>query len=139
MDLSVFKASASNVAAFCQFSGPDGPIFTDAGQPVGVWLLGQDSDVVTKLLNQQTDRYLKARVPGAGVSAAAARSNEIELLAQATVKSGKDWQGIAFDGEQWPCDEDHARQLYKEVPTFREQAARFMADRGNWQTASQTT
>lgn len=138
MNLSAFKATAANEPAFCHFRGPDGaPLYMDDKEtPVGVWLLGQDSDAITALSNQQTDRFLKQREAGAGVTAASATSNEVEFVAKATVLSGKPWTGIEFDDEAWPCDEQHASKLYREVPLFREQAARFVRDRGNWLKAS---
>lgn len=137
MDLSIFKADTANAPAFCHFRGPDGaPLHTDDGAPVGVWLLGQDSDELTKLLNQQTDRYLKQRTPGAGVTSASARANEVEFLAKAATLAGKEWVGIVFGGEAWPFDEDHAKRLFREVPIFREQAGEFVRDRGNWLKAS---
>ncbi|KQW79713.1 hypothetical protein [Brevundimonas sp. Root1279] len=140
MDLSALKAVNSNDPAFCHFAGPDGmPLHTDEGEAVGVWMLGPDSDDLTKIMNRQTDRYLKQRVPGGGVSAASARANEIEVLAKAVTLSGKGWTGIAFDGETWPCDDEHAAQLFREVPLFREQAGRFVADRGNWLKVSPKT
>lgn len=133
MDLSAFMAVNANTPAFCHFRGTDGaPLYTDDKAAVGVWLLGQDSDQLTKLGNQQTDRYLKQRESGAGVTAASAVANETEFLAKAATLSGKDWTGIVFDGEAWPCDEEHAARLFREVPLFREQAARFVRDRGNW-------
>ena len=68
MDLSAFKASNANTPAFCHFKDlDDQPIHTDAGEPVGVYLLGQDSDTLTALASQQTNRFLNQRTPGAGV------------------------------------------------------------------------
>lgn len=140
MDLSAFKASTANEPAFCHFRGPDGaPLHTSEGEAVGVWLLGQDSDELTRLLNQQTDRYLKQRVPGAGVTSASARANEIEFLAKAVTLSGKGWVGITFEGDEWPCDDEHATRLFREVPIFREQAGEFVRDRGNWLKVSPKT
>ena len=134
MNLNSFKASAFNEPQFCHFRGPNGAQIMSDDKPVGVWLLGTDSDDLTKVLNRQTDRYLKAGV-GVNVTAASARANEIELLVKAVVSHGKGWSGIVFDDEEWPCDEDHAAKLFREVPLFREQAGAFMRDRGNWQTA----
>jgi hypothetical protein len=139
MDLSLFRAANANAPEFCHFRGPDGAklFAADKSDPekkaaVGVWLLGQDSDALTRLANQQTDRFLKQREAGAGVTSAAAMDNEIEFLTKATILSEKPWAGIVFGGEEWPFEEERVSQLYREVPLFREQAARFVRDRGNW-------
>ncbi len=129
MDLSAFKASNANTPAFCHFKDlDDQPIHTDAGEPVGVYLLGQDSDTLTALANQQTNRFLNQRTPGAGVTAEKSLSNTIDFLAAATTE----FANIVVGGETWACDNDSKRQLYREFPTFRIQAERFVRDRGNW-------
>ncbi|WP_293826007.1 hypothetical protein [uncultured Brevundimonas sp.] len=136
MDLSAFKASNANTPAFCHFKDlDDQPIYTDKKEPVGVYLLGQDSDTLTALANQQTNRFLNQRTPGAGVTAEKSLSNTIDFLAAATT----DFQNITFGGETWPCDDEHTRKLYREVPIFRIQAERFVRDRGNWQKVSPKT
>lgn len=128
-DLSAFKASNADVPAFCAFTDLEGqPLTTKGGDPIGVLLLGQDSDRLTKLANAQTNRFLNQRTPGAGVSAESALSNTIEFLVAATTEL----VNVTVDGEDWPSDDEHKRRLYREFPTFRLQAERFVRDRGNW-------
>lgn len=133
MDLSAFKASNANEPAFCHFNGLDEePLFTDKGDPVGVWLIGQDSDILTALSHKQTNRFLNQRTPTAAVHSESALSNTIAFLCAATTE----FSNINFAGESWPCDDEHKRLLYREVPIFRIQAERFVRDRGNWLKAS---
>jgi len=136
MDLSDLSTKeAADDGAVLELRGPTGaPIMQDDGAPVTITLLGADSDVLTRVANQQTNRYLRDR-GAATMTAEGATANRIDYLAAATVA----WSGIKVDGDVLDCTRDEARKLYRRFPFIRDQASAFVDDRANFLKASPKT
>lgn len=133
MDLSELSTKeAADDGSVLELRGPTGaPVMQDDDRPVTITLLGADSDVLTRVANQQTNRYLRDR-GAASMTAEGAIANRIEYLAAATVA----WSGIKVDGEILECGRDEAKKLYRRFPFIRDQVSAFVDDRANFLKAS---
>lgn len=136
MDLSAFDtADLANTGAVMELRAPDGtPALQDDGSPITLTLLGEDSDLLTKLRNQQTNAYLRGG-PSAKITAEMAQTQEIARFAKATV----DWSGVKVDGKALDCTEDNVREVYRKFPWVRDQVRAFIGDRARFMKGSQTS
>lgn len=130
MDLSTLDtAELANQGSVLELRGPDGtPILQDDETPVTITLLGNDSDVLTKINNRHANQFLRGGTGGATVTAEMARANEINKFAAATVS----WSGIKVDGEDLKCTEDAAKAVYRRFGWIRDQVRAFIDDRANF-------
>jgi len=136
MDLSTLDTSTiANAGAVLHLNGPTGqPLFEDDGEtPVTITLLGEDSDVVTKVNNEAANRFLR----GMGnaqqqVTAETSKANELKKFAAATV----DWSGIVVEGKAIDFTPAAAVSLYRRFPWIADQIRVFIADRANFLKAS---
>lgn len=133
MDLSALDTSdLANQGVPMHLRGPNGaPLFDDAGQPITISLLGDDSDALTKLDRVTTNQHLRGSIT---VTAELAEAAHLNRLARATVG----WSGIKVDGAALEFSEEAARKLYadKRFKWIRQQAAVFIGDRANFLRAS---
>jgi hypothetical protein len=144
MDLSTLDTSAgANAGAVLHLNGPSGqPLYEDVPEdaapgfepePVTITLLGEDSEVVTKVNNEAANRFLR----GMGnaqqqVTAESSKANEIKKFAAATV----DWSNIEVDGKTIPFSSASAASLYRRFPWIADQIRVFISDRANFLKAS---
>lgn len=135
MDLSAFDTSdLANAGAAMELRDPTGnPVLQDDGSPVTITLLGEDSDIVTRVSNQHANQFLRgASGGGQSITAEMSKTNEINKFAAATVG----WSGIVVDGEVVKFSTDAAKSLYRRFPWIRDQARVFIGDRANFTKAS---
>lgn len=135
MDLSTIDTTATaNEGAVLELRGPDdAALYTADGSPVTITLLGKDSDVYTREVNANANRFLKQRGK-ATITAEGSKADGIRLLAKCTA----DWSGIRVDGEDLPCNLENAVKLYNRFAWIKEQVDEFIADRANFTKASPT-
>lgn len=136
MDLaSLDTAEAANQGAVLELRGPDGsPILQDDKSPVTITLLGDDSDILTKVNNRHANQYLRGGPGGSTITAEMTRANEINKFAAATVG----WSGIEVDGEVLKHTDENAKALYRRFGWIRDQVRVFIADRANFTKPSRT-
>lgn len=135
MDLSTLDtAELANQGSVLELRDPAGnPVLQDDGTPVTLTLLGEDSDVVTRISNANANQFLRGTTgSGQAITAEMSRTNEIAKLAAATVA----WSGIVIDGEAVTFSPEAAKALYRRFPWIRDQARVFIGDRANFTKAS---
>lgn len=132
MDLSAIDTApvANEGAEMHVRDGNGAPLFKADGDPVTITLLGEDSAVLTKLRNQQTNRYLRNQIT---VTAELAKANETEVFIAATIG----WDGVGIGEEETAFSTEAARKLYA-IPVIRDQVRAFIADRASFTKASPT-
>lgn len=119
MDLASLKTKPLHDAgAEMQVVGPDGQL-TDAY----ITLVGPDSEIW-----RQVRRRVERKVLAASASGAEADIDLADIIATATIG----WRGLESDGEPVECTHEAALDLYANAPYIRDQADRFIADRGNF-------
>jgi hypothetical protein len=136
MDLaSIDVADLANEGCAMHVHGPDGtPLFkSDEVTPVTIVLLGQDSDKLTRIMNQRGNRHLRARGP-ITMTVEQGQKADIDYLVAATVA----WDGIGLGEEQTPLSEEAARKAYS-YAWLRDQARAFIFDRARFTKASSQT
>jgi len=120
------------------------PLETDGGDPVTITLLGRDSDAFIKAETAARQRAMDSLSKGSKVSVTDADRRGCESLARLVTG----WQGIPegwIDGTDSndPADfsVENAMKLFLNpgVRWIRDQADAFVADRGNFLKASQTS
>lgn len=126
-------ADAANGGVPMHVHAPDGtPLFQpDEKTPVTITLLGQDSDALTRIMNQRANRHLTRRGPGV-LTIEQSITDEVSYLAKATVG----WDGLGIDEEVTPFSEEAAASAYRRFPWLREQARAFVFDRARFTKAS---
>lgn len=135
MDLSALDTSElANLGAILELRDPAGnPVLQDDGSPVTLTLLGEDSEVVTKINNHNANQYLRgASGSGQTVTVEMSRTNEINKFAAATTG----WSGVVVDGEALKFSAEAAKALYRRFPWIRDQVRVFVGDRANFTKAS---
>ena len=100
------------------------PLLTDAGEPITIRLLGNDSREFRAAIGELAEKQAGKRRQ----SLDAAEAHSCELLARLTTG----WHGLVFNGETLSFTRENAARLYRERPWIREQADRFIGDRGNF-------
>lgn len=125
-------AQGANEGVKMHVHGPDGtPLFKPDGEtPVTITLLGQDSDALTRLMNQRANRHLNQRGNRA-VTIEQALTDEIAYLVKATVG----WDGIGLDEDETVFSEEAATKAYR-IPWLRDQARAHVFDRARFTKAS---
>lgn len=117
------------------------PLKDEKGKPVTIDLLGRDSDVFVKAENAARNKAVEGIKEGVKFSSAAADLAGAETLARATTAwSGipKGWIDGSDDETPVPHTFENAVALYsnKGVAWLRDQADKFIGDRGNFLKAS---
>lgn len=100
------------------------PLMTDAGEPISIRLLGNDSREFRAAIGELAEKQAGKRRQ----SLDAAEAHSVELLARLTT----DWNGIVFGGEELPFTRANAERIYRERPWIREQVDKFIGERGNF-------
>lgn len=106
----------------------------DDGSPIQITLAGIDSDRFRKQSRANTERRLRTGTRRQ-ITQEEMDVDGLDLLAACTM----DWSGIVVDGQEPPCDMDHAKDLYKRFPWIREQVDTFIGARANFIRSSQTS
>lgn len=106
------------------------PLLTDAGEPITIRLLGNDSREFRAAIGDLAEKQAGKRRQ----SLDAAEAHSVELLARMTTG----WHGIVFGGEDLPFTRDNAARIYRERPWIREQVDKFIGDRGNFYKSGAT-
>lgn len=133
MDLSKFNTKKkSNEGAFLHLKSPvDGSPLFDDGKPVGLYLLGSDSDKVQAAIHKRfNDSYAsaKTKTEETGISEKSDAAKN-ELLADCT----QGWENLSLDG-----DIEFSREKILNVYSdsgwlwLRNQALNFVDDRSNF-------
>lgn len=100
----------------------------DAGNPVTITLLGNDSTAMRRRQNDLTNEILKKGFRPKSITAEKTEENRLETLAIATIA----WSGIELDGQVLECTRENAVKLYTRLPWLRDQADAFVGDRANF-------
>lgn len=135
MDLSKFNTKKkSNEGAFLHLKSPvDGSLLYDDGKPVGLYLLGSDSDKVQSAIHKRfNESYASAKSESdkdeTGISEKSDAAKN-ELLADCT----RGWEGLSLDG-----DNEFSREKILSVYSnsgwlwLRNQALSFVDNRANF-------
>lgn len=133
MDLATIDVTdLANEGVAMHVHGPDGsPLFKPDGiTPVTITLLGQDSDKLTRIMNQRGNRHLRQRGPTV-LTVEQGLKADIEYLVAATVG----WDGIGLGEDSTAFSEEAARKAYG-FAWLRDQARAFIFDRARFTKAS---
>lgn len=131
LDLSTFDTkTAAEAGTFVHLESPatGEPLYDDASQPIGITILGGDSEKVRRELRKISDRKIERIRKGQSLpDAEASRKEDIAVMAAATVS----WQGLVVDGVALECTESAARKLYGDprFPWIMEQLEKVLGDR----------
>lgn len=127
MDLaSLDMAAAADRGADMALEHPvtGAPLLTDAGEPITIRLLGNDSREFRAAISDLADKQAGKRRQ----SLEAAEAHSVDLLARLTTG----WHGIVYNGEALAFTRENAARIYRERPWIREQVDKFIGDRGNF-------
>lgn len=132
IDLKNLSVDPDNQTATLQVTHPVTfePITDDEGNQVTIFLHGPDSaelkQVRRKWQNKQLNDSMKRRKMN--ISAEQLESQALEILITAT----KDWQHLAFEGEELPCTPANVRKIYTSLPWLKDQVDEFINERSNF-------
>lgn len=130
---SVDITDLANDGVAMHVNGPDGvPLFkADGDTPVTITLLGQDSDRLSRIMNQRGNRHLRQRGPVV-MTVEQGLTADIEYLAKATIA----WDGVGLDEEETTFSEEAAAKAYRQYAWLRDQVRAFVFDRARFSKAS---
>lgn len=103
------------------------------GSPRTIELLCNDDARVQAQEDLAVDRRFK-NIQRIRMSSAELKAEALDKLVAATVS----WTYKTQDGEDFPCNRETVRELYKTYPPIREQVDQFIADRANFLSKSAT-
>lgn len=124
----------ANSGARLEVEGPDGVVLRDAegNAKMVIILLGADSEQFRKAQNRNLNKRLAKR--NVKMTAEELEAETVDLLAGVTVG----WEGfLGTDEQPIPCNRQNAVALYTKYPFIREQADRFINERGNFLPTSE--
>jgi hypothetical protein len=130
MDLATLDITkAANEGAVMEVLHPvEGTVLKDdAGKPITITLIGQDSEKVKKRQRVEMNKRLKG---GRRQTMTAEELEEqgLQLLAFCTLS----WSGIKLDGQDLDCNAANAVIVYQRLPWMKEQVDAFVGDRANF-------
>ena len=107
------------------------PLLTDDGEPIGVYVVGTDSDEYAERERWLIDRRIKAaeaKAMGKKPQDFDFRNEGLETL----VSCVKGWKNIILDGEEFAFSAENARKLLLRLRWVRDVLDREMANRANF-------
>lgn len=107
------------------------PLLDDEGNSTTITLSGVDGAKYRDYQRKVQNRRLKSIGKGKtrlDLDAAELEQEGLELLATCTLS----WTGIAWQGEELPCNPKNAEMLYSELGWLRDQVDGFIGDRQNF-------
>ena len=131
----VATRDASESGAWLNLTRDDGKALLDhKGEPVGILLMGPDSDAYRALSWRHIrDRVAQASAGQGDTDYVTENMKVIEILVACT----KDWRNVrTTEGKAIPFTADAARALFVAYPGIRDQVDSFVAARRNFTGAS---
>lgn len=128
MDWSQFDTrAAAEQGSFCHFRDPrNGALLFDGETPVGITLLGEDSDKIKKAERTMFDLRMEAAQLGGAPKFDSLDADNMEKLCAAAVS----WTGVP--AEFGKCNPANAKKFFEKFQAFREQAWGHFRKRGNY-------
>lgn len=99
------------------------PLYTDAGEPITIRVLGQDSREFRAAVTALADKANKGKQ-----SLERTESMAIDLLSRVVMR----WHGIEWDGKPLECTPENVRMFLTKFPPIRRQIDEFIANRANF-------
>lgn len=134
MDLSALdvKKAAGN-AVVCGFRHPvtDAPLKTDDDKPIGVSVLGADSDRYQELSRSRGNARLKETMKKGAKANITTESIDADALA-ILVGVTTEVHNVVIDGKKYANSPADIREMYEKLPWAREQVQAFVEDRANF-------
>lgn len=130
MDLATLDITkAANEGATMEVLHPtEGTVLKDeAGKPITITLIGQDSEKVKKRQRVEMNKRLK-NGRRQTMTAEELEEQGLQLLAFCTLS----WSGIKLDGQDLDCNAANAVIVYQRLPWLKEQVDAFVGDRANF-------
>jgi hypothetical protein len=132
MDLSALNPKKkANSGAFLHLVNPGTglPLFDgdDKEKPVGLYLMGRDSDLYAKTRHKNLNGALSGKKKSDTKTSEIIEQETISLLADMTVS----WENLSYNGQN-EFSRDAIVGVYTDLAWVREQADTFISDRANF-------
>lgn len=132
MDLSALNPKKkANAGAFLHLVNPGTglPLYDgdDKDKPVGLWLMGRDSDLYAKTRHKNVNTALTTKKKSDPKTSEMIEQETIALLAEMTTG----WDNLSYQGNS-EFSRDAVIGVYTDLAWVREQADIFISDRANF-------
>ncbi len=132
MDLSILNTKKkANTGAFLHLNHPATgmPIYDndDETKPVGIYLMGKDSDLFAKTKHKNLNSILNAKKKSETKTSESIEQESITLLADMTTG----WQNMSYGGNT-EFSHEAMCSVYSDLTWVREQAEAFVNERANF-------
>ena len=132
MDLSALNPKKkANAGAFLHLVNPGTglPLYDDDNKekPVGLWLMGRDSDLYAKTRHKSVNSALTTKKKSDPKTSEMIEQETISLLAEMTTG----WDNLSYNGQS-EFSRDAVIGVYTDLAWVREQVDSFISDRANF-------